>query len=798
VSNRVTREIETIEIPPELSERSRLGIMQAKRELTAARLRGVRKWGKYAAVTAGGMLIAAALGAAASPAFASYVKSLFWSDNVDAGLKKAAVDGFAKPVNMQVTDQGITLKVKEIVNDVFRFSILYGVEKDGKPLDSDLLFESFIPSGPDQDPYANNYTVTDTDGNELRIGIQSRKVGTDRIMFLEPDDLVPGKELQSLSELPDTVHVRFDIHQIGKVQGKWRLDVPIDVASAKSSASIVPLYRKYDSPLGFSVNFIQLRHGPSKSEMLLQVNETQAWRSSGKGEPSFSYRIMDGQGRVVAAYDSNTVAELAIENKNVIPSMIIGRGQTGRIRYWHSFFPFQDSKDLKLELTAVYTKETLPNPVDIPLDPQSLKSRPLVKTIGDKTLTFSARPKTEQAPIKLADDREAFQGKGWIVEANQQLGTDMLDLQWQLKDNNGKQIQAQSAIELTKNDHGEYRNRTLFFFPGEDNGPEGLNLTAESYIQKHPVSWSIPLVPSNAPAPLAADEPRVYDLTVADLQPEVVNKAEQAMKELLPGRPVELYGVTDLNDRWFIHLKDDSGIVIVDKAKGKPFIVERTLPYDQVEAKLQYTAEQAIRELAPGQTPLLKKATRKIMNDEDRWIFVGEKTEVDIDAKTGSVVEASMDYDPKQIDPIARAEAERAYNIFSGGKELKISELKLMKTPQQYVWEIYSNHSLFAKIGAKTKQLLYAGLSYKNDEPGDKNAARALYSKPFYTEARAIAAAAPVVKKLFGIELDGYTVNIHLNAYTFAKKGSPTVQAKINAKGTFWEFNVIPERGFQD
>ncbi|WP_088831517.1 DUF4179 domain-containing protein [Paenibacillus tyrfis] len=649
MTNKVTEEIESIEIPRELRERGKLGIEQARREL------GLRTWrsklAKTAVIAAASAGLIVALGAATSPTFASYVKSLFTFYNVDEGLKKAADEGFAEPVNREVTDQGITLKVKEVVNDVFRLSIVYGLEKDGKPLDTDLLFENFTPTDPEQDPYVNEYTFTDENGKELNLSRHWQKVGNDRMLYLSLDDVAPGKEVKSLTDLPNKLFIDFNINQIGETAGKWHLNVPVDLSKAKASAAVIPLNKRYESPFGFSLDFLQLRHGPSKSEMLVQVNETQKWKRSYQVDPSFRYQIKDGQGRVIAAEDFLPLHDLAIGSKNAIPQFAIGQGTSGKMRYWHAFLPFQEAKDLKLELTTVYTVERMAKDFSVSFDPKEVMKQPLTKETEGNKLSFTARMKTEEAKERLSDGREVFQGKGWVIEADQQLGADTLDLKWALKDGQGREMTpGQQVALLSQDEQGHYRNRTLFFFQDGAAVPDRVTMTYNRYTKANPVSWSIPLEPSSDPA--LPEVPKVYDMTIEDLnKPEIVAKAEKAVRELVPGEPVEMYGVTELADRWFLHLKgEDAGMAIVDKAAGEPFILRRHYAYDKLDGALRQKAEQAMRELDSGQNRWFERGERLKMKDHNEWIISGERAEVVIDAVTGAVTKAALKYSPKEVN----------------------------------------------------------------------------------------------------------------------------------------------------
>ncbi|MFD3269862.1 hypothetical protein ACE3MS_06935 [Paenibacillus dendritiformis] len=45
----------------------------------------------------------------------------------------------------------------------------------------------------------------------------------------------------------------------------------------------------------------------------------------------------------------------------------------------------------------------------------------------------------------------------------------------------------------------------------------------------------------------------------------------------------------------------------------------------------------------------------------------------------------------------------------------------------------------------------------------------------------------PLMKKIFGVNLTGYQVEVDKNEYKFSKKGSPTISALINEKGEVFE-----------
>ena len=785
---RIVEEMEKIELPEELHQYSKQGTDRAKRELAPSSR--TRKAVKAAAATAAGLLLAAAIGAATSPTFAEVMKSWFSLQKADGGLKQAADDGYAEAVNKQVTDQGITLRVKEAIHDVFRISILFGLEQDGRPLNSDLLFETFIPDGIDDDPYVNRYEIVDDEGKVLPLSPQLVKSENDRILTLGLDDLVPGHEVQSLSDLPDRITVRFDINQIGKTRGKWHLEVPIDLSAAKASSALVPLSQRYISPLGFSIDFKQLRHSPSKSELLLQVDETQAWRSAKKMEPMFRYEITDGEGNIVAAMDGLRRGELSIGSRNVLKRFLNGQGSIGHMKYRHAFLPFPDAKELTLELTAIYTEERADKELAVAIEPKSLRKKPLLKEVNGKSVTFKMRVKEDEDPEQMKDGRSVFAGKGWILEADQQLGSDTLDLQWRMEDGQGKPIQAQSVTELEQDEQGNYRNRTLFFFEGQTPAYDRLTMYVDRWTKKIPVNWSIPLVPSSEElTPL--DEVPIYEMTVDELKPGMVRQAEQALRELAPGMAAELYGVAEYSDRWFLSAKDNSRSIVIVEKTMEPIAVQRAIPYGELDGKLRKTVEDTLRRMNPDQPVVFEEAVREKSEANNRWVLHNEHADIIIDALTGKLMEASLSYEPGRFDADAKAVADTAYSSFAQDKALEMTHMVQRVTPTRHVWEFYRDMSRLAAVDVKTNQVRSVEQSFKNDHPGDDTAAGKKYAEPRYTAEQAIAKASPAVKEVFGINLEGYEVSVRLNEYTFTRQGAATVRGTVNAQGEFWKLEQM-------
>ncbi|MED4970903.1 DUF4179 domain-containing protein [Parageobacillus toebii] len=108
-------------------------------------------------------------GAYLSPTFAAYIKSFFVRPDLDEGLQIAAKEGFSETTEASVTDNGITLKVKEVMADANRLILTYSLEKEnGEFIDPTILFES-QEWGPGRAIYfvkdLNTFYITDKDGD---------------------------------------------------------------------------------------------------------------------------------------------------------------------------------------------------------------------------------------------------------------------------------------------------------------------------------------------------------------------------------------------------------------------------------------------------------------------------------------------------------------------------------------------------------------------------------------------------------------------------------------------------------
>ena len=291
--------------------------------------------------------------------------------------------------------------------------------------------------------------------------------------------------------------------------------------------------------------------------------------------------------------------------------------------------------------------------------------------------------------------------------------------------------------------------------------------------------------------------------TLAQLDKNVVEAARQAMQKQAGGVPIELDRISGENaDCWVISAKNNRGEVLVTKKEGKVVFVKVTLKFNEVAANLQNTVTSTLKGMDAKRAYVIDSVERVNWEKENVWQFNGENVSVSIDAETGKVNTASLRYTTQQMNAKVVDTAQKTLKSLSNGNTpVLLPDVTLVKDTQRHwdqVWSFMDSSRTYSIIiGAKTGKVVSATIfnefrsdNYVSDEDIPK-----VFAKPFYTKEKAIVAVNPMMKKVFNLDLSGYNVSSKYNAYTFTKKGKPTVTASINKKGVFYDFTVTPENG---
>ncbi len=323
------------------------------------------------------LAVAISLGTFVSPTFANYVKSLFRTDEkVDTGLQKAAEHGFSHPIGQKVTNQGITVEVKEVLADPTRIALILDVrDADGKK--GYVRLEDLVNTH-------NTMDVRDKEGNS----IMSSLAVADHEEYAIVQFNVADPSL-------DQLVVLLDYGRIGKRKGNWQLHVPIDMKKAKEALKTIAIDNQYTSPQGLIIQLKTLELAPSLTRLTLETNlaqqvmkEKKIWLEKERqmrnnlqpalpsdviAQYQIAYELVDEKGTVVAA--QGLAGDETANYAGGFLSKINTNPSTGGLVESNEFFPLPHMQKLLFRLRAVYVNE--PAKLSAKLNLQDVKNQPV-------------------------------------------------------------------------------------------------------------------------------------------------------------------------------------------------------------------------------------------------------------------------------------------------------------------------------------------------------------------------------------------------------------------------------------
>lgn len=290
-----------------------------------------------------------------------------------------------------------------------------------------------------------------------------------------------------------------------------------------------------------------------------------------------------------------------------------------------------------------------------------------------------------------------------------------------------------------------------------------------------------------------------------NLDPATIEKIKKALQELAPKRTMELTALHSGaeagyeylgEDRLLIEDKDNRARVMIGKAKGDILACEINFTWPELDPSLQSVIQKAMKSLDAHQNFKITKITRvKADKGMNHWTFNGSNISGVIDAVTGKATYVSTDYALEKIDSKWSALAKKTIQSLSADKNKQLRNFVQMYTDMQAENQKTASFSdesgrYLVKVNAATGKLTsfvnYEEFTHYASEEARKKA----FAKPFYTSDKAVAAAAPMVKQYFGLDLKGYQVHVKQEQYTFTKQGKPSVYGKINGEGKFWSISL--------
>jgi hypothetical protein len=446
---------------------------------------------------AAGVVLAVGLSTTLNPSFAKWVGGLFATDQVDEGLKMASNSGMAERVNREVTDQGLTLKVEDVVADSSRVALSYQiVNKKGK------IQDSYIELADSK----NEIFASDQNGKRLEgVGMgwqDGSEYGLIEFSLREQEDLAE-------------VNVKFDLVELNGVKGNWKMEIPIDLKERNKFTTTLPINSTVTSMNGVNINMKEVRFAPSSSEILYETS------FSNEELAKLEEKIKDlkerfGEGIVNSFTNYGTAIQYHIENEEkkavyhhnsflegkghpsdsgVLQGSGADMGQIGQVAWNESFIPQKEDGKLTFVLDGVV--KTVPSDFSIKIKPKELKNSPvsfeyegnfLTIKEADKNLKFSLRKS-----LKPIDIENLFTIK---IEGGKEAGSSDLGA-WAVVDNkeNAYLMYHSGSILDEKDENGRYKTNFDIKSYDIDEVPEELTLHLLSVTRYEKVSdkWKVPL-----------------------------------------------------------------------------------------------------------------------------------------------------------------------------------------------------------------------------------------------------------------------------------------------------------------
>lgn len=286
-------------------------------------------------------------------------------------------------------------------------------------------------------------------------------------------------------------------------------------------------------------------------------------------------------------------------------------------------------------------------------------------------------------------------------------------------------------------------------------------------------------------------EPK-YSKTVNELESSILDQAKQAIQEVA-GHDVELYGVEEFKGKFYhdvtVYSKDHKSRVALDLKQGTSD-VSLSMSYEELPAEVKRAVEVETGLSGQQIAPRVQEVTRTRARDEREVYTAITGKGFEIELAGNRFTQMGYDIPLDQVNAKALDTAKQAALTVMG------KSVPLVKADRSYDYDPVNGKSrdilrfedekddLSIEVGFTSGRLLDVYASGILETGTD--ATEGIFRK--FTDKQVFEAAAPDVKKLFGIDLDGYSVErLHgQNWYTFKKEGSPTIEGEMNRYMKFY------------
>ncbi|USG65046.1 DUF4179 domain-containing protein [Brevibacillus ruminantium] len=471
---------------------------------------------KKATLAAAGLALVVSLGTLVYPGFATYVQGVYYAANpmkepytdiqgivslyakedTDAGVLQAAQQGYVKPLHLKAVDQGLTLEAKAVLADPAQIMVLGSLtDKDGKKLNT--FWEDRFSRNYDGTIEANRVIrLKDKTGNVLRPQLIVPKMPDPLYWNILPngENFIIQSDLRNFfpdpSKLPDEMILEVQVRQLGKKEGNWNWDIPIDLRLAKAATKTVSVQQQFTTPQGEKIDFKEVRFGPSATQLMFTTNNVTA------REKGIRYHLIDEQGAVLATWDDVTIlygisaGEKLYQNVsfNLSHGSLLNTGLLPeKYNRVHSFYPIDRTKSVTLKMDAVYTAEKADFRAKLPIT--ELKKNPITVTEEGNRITFT-RLETQTGEKEAGKDRMTY-----IFHVEGTLTKDIAGItnEWRVMDENGESEKVLFFPSLTIAEDGTRKLSGTLKVSMKNKDAKEFTISYDEKIKQHPVTWEVPI-----------------------------------------------------------------------------------------------------------------------------------------------------------------------------------------------------------------------------------------------------------------------------------------------------------------
>ncbi|MGG4452524.1 DUF4179 domain-containing protein [Brevibacillus porteri] len=466
---------------------------------------------KKTTIAVAGLAMVVTFGTAVSPTFASYMNGIYASINpseitvtkgpynakqvvnlfdkkqTDIGVKKAAENGFVQPLDMKVTDQGLTMEISAVAADPLRILVLGSVtDKSGKKIPSFWKDQFSIITGDTVHEF-REIRLKDKNGKLITRLDDKTKETVPWLPLPNGENFAYGGRLDAYfneaNPMPDELILEMRVKRLTDTKGTWNFDIPIDMRPAKAAMKTVALNKELETPTGATVELKEARFFPSATQ--LEFSNSNPKENVVEG---FRYELVDEKGTVVGKWDD--MIELD-ERDNTLN--IVGMSHGASIDFtekWqpstsfvHTYMPLDPAKNLTMKLDVVYTGEKVSSQTKLSL--AELEKNPKKVDVAGNQITFQS--------IEMGDDEE---GTSFDIPLEAILAKDIVGLpeRWTVKDENGNEARLVSLmVNKKENLDGTIKLEGKLEVLFEKKDVKEISVVLDRVIKENKVDWEVPI-----------------------------------------------------------------------------------------------------------------------------------------------------------------------------------------------------------------------------------------------------------------------------------------------------------------